>query len=407
MAKKAGPPLINIDLGNNGGRLVAKTLDDAEEWIQHERMYWEWMSTITPRVNELQQLWKDWSTVWMQLSRAITQIKSQEGQPHYKEQIEGLGPSISEPYTSRMIIHSNTPEAKFIEGLIESEGGLTAISSLAYLLNRPFPLSLHETQAGTLEAFLFDKGIRSRSASEKKALEQLRTKWQEDLYNLTHDHETLISETEVLKQRLKKISSDHDKQFQKQLDDSVEALSKYNLQKQTEISDLFENTKTELNNITATYDEKLGLQAPVTYWSNKRKIHEKQATKMLSNIWVYGLIGVGSILTAGALILGTSDKTHPSQYFFLLVFSGSILWILKILVKIYLSHIHLELDAQERVTLAHSYLAFLRRGKGVEDTDRQIILKSLFRHSSDGLQKDDGGNPHIVLDILERMKGKL
>jgi len=407
MAKKADPPLLSIDLGNNGGCLVAKTLDDAEEWIQHERMYWEWMSTITPRVSELQQLWKDWSAVWMQLSRAIAQIKSQEDQPHYQEQIKGLESTIGEPYTSRMIIHSSTPEAKFIEDLRESENDLTASSAIAYLLNRQFPLNQHEVQTGVLEAFLFEKGIRSRAASEKKALEQLRLDWQEKLKSLTIDHEALIRETQSLKQQLETVSSKRDKLFQEQMDASVEALSAYNLQKQTEIANLFENTKTELNNITTTYDEKLGLQAPVTYWSKKRKIHEKQAMRMLSNIWVYGLIGVGSILTAGALILGTSDKTHPSQYFFLLVFSGSILWILKILVKIYLSHVHLELDAQERVTLAHSYLAFLRRGKGVEDTDRQIILESLFRHSSDGLQKDDGGNPHIVLDILERMKGKL
>jgi hypothetical protein len=53
-------------------------------------------------------------------------------------------------------------------------------------------------------------------------------------------------------------------------------------------------------------------------------------------------------------------------------------WVVRILVRLLLSNIHLLTDARERVTMVQTYLALLRRGK-IKDDERMFILQTLFR----------------------------
>ena len=80
-------------------------------------------------------------------------------------------------------------------------------------------------------------------------------------------------------------------------------------------------------------------------------------------------------------------------------------WLLRVLVRVYLSHLHLGTDANERVTMIQTYLALLREGSGPAENERQLILQTLFRPSSTGLIKDDG-IPSSAFDLLSKTISK-
>lgn len=72
-----------------------------------------------------------------------------------------------------------------------------------------------------------------------------------------------------------------------------------------------------------------------------------------------------------------------------------VVWFVRILVRILLSHLHLGTDANERVTMIQTYLALLREGNSLQENEKQLILAALFRPSTDGIVKDDGAPPSI------------
>ena len=78
-------------------------------------------------------------------------------------------------------------------------------------------------------------------------------------------------------------------------------------------------------------------------------------------------------------------------------------WLARIIVRIFLSHLHLETDAKERVTMIQTYLALLREEHALKENERQVILQTLFRPSATGIVKDDGIPPSII-DIVSRFK---
>ncbi|WP_354327114.1 DUF6161 domain-containing protein [Porphyrobacter sp. MBR-155] len=64
-------------------------------------------------------------------------------------------------------------------------------------------------------------------------------------------------------------------------------------------------------------------------------------------------------------------------------------WIMRIVVRTYMTEHHLAIDATSRASMAETYLA-LKKESAATDQDRAIVLASLFRPVVDGIVKDDG-----------------
>ena len=87
----------------------------------------------------------------------------------------------------------------------------------------------------------------------------------------------------------------------------------------------------------------------------------------------------------------------------MLIFASTafLLWPLRTILKIILSNLHLETDADERVTMAMAYLAILRSDQDFPEPERKIILDALFRSAATGIVKDEG-IPTSVVDTIAR-----
>ena len=80
-------------------------------------------------------------------------------------------------------------------------------------------------------------------------------------------------------------------------------------------------------------------------------------------------------------------------------------WLLRLLVRVFLSNMHLENDAAERVTMVKTYLALLRKGRLPQATDISVVLAALFRPSGDGIVKDEGVPP-TTFDLFTKLGGR-
>ena len=162
----------------------------------------------------------------------------------------------------------------------------------------------------------------------------------------------------------------------------------------------------KLTAIEDAYNQKLALQKPVDYWRTKETHHRKRSV-------VWGIAAISTLLVlAGSLGIAVYEILSPLQskedpkhwqIGILLVGMFFSIWVIRVLVRIFLSHLHLATDAAERLMMILTYLSISREGAQYSSDDKKLILSNIFRTASDGLVKDDAAPP-TPLEILSRSR---
>lgn len=169
-----------------------------------------------------------------------------------------------------------------------------------------------------------------------------------------------------------------------------------------------------IEHVAATYNTFMTLKAPVEYWKKKSADHKTSEKSMFWWTVRYfgGALMVISILFAGVgvyLVNLDKDSVHPSIFFVASAGLGSvvalILWAGRLITKIYLSEQHLRQDAYERETMTQTFMALVAE-KVASDDDKQIVLNALFRPTSDGIVKEEGGLDPSIASALAKFLAK-
>jgi Family of unknown function (DUF6161) len=150
----------------------------------------------------------------------------------------------------------------------------------------------------------------------------------------------------------------------------------------------------------------IALKAPVTYWETKAAEHENRA--FFFGIAVFILMffcGVGAFQSVGFVkeLVGDGGKTNYAGIAVVAVLVTLILWMLRLVVRLFLSQQHLGADARERTAMVKTYLALKEAGVAPNNGDLTPVLVALFRPSSDGIVKDEA-MPPVLAEILTRTK---
>lgn len=175
----------------------------------------------------------------------------------------------------------------------------------------------------------------------------------------------------------------------------------------------------ELENTKKTFDEFMGLKAPADYWEKKSSRHHDSAKLYLGFLLkasfafvaisvflpiVFVVNGLDWVaLHSGSAGFETRVVLIPLLGLYLLLVTTG-LWGLRVLVKLYLSEHHLRVEADEKKTMAMTYLAITERSE-VTAEDRAIVLSSLFRPAQDGVVREDGVD-HSLPQLLARLLAK-
>jgi hypothetical protein len=176
------------------------------------------------------------------------------------------------------------------------------------------------------------------------------------------------------------------------------------------------------------FREDLAIREPVQLWQDKQKEHESNRDRAF-NLFRGGLaaIGLAIVLLVVTLakapefvdtLLGPAgcDTSNPDtcKGFGLrgvfvtaatLTFLTVLLWFTRLQMKLYLAERHMVLDSRERRAFAQTYLGFLKEGDTSQEAQQQraLVYTSLFRPSSDGTIKEDGGLDPAVTAAISKI----
>jgi len=408
-------PYLTLDFTDEFGKFIFWNNEEALEWVTKEQSDWGWVQ---------QQNWNPTRNAWSHfggnLSSAIASLRnaSQHEQNHqaFQQFIIEAKTYIERAYVNeaRTLLPRNATR-EFLFNLKSSGQAPEAALIVALILGqdlRDAPLNL--AVSALLLYYFFKNGIKNRTKGESEALKKLSSEFQVALSSQSLEHHANRSSFEALRSAIQSYTESIRTEFEK----SQSA-------RQEEWEKELDKARNDLKALTETYDDHMKLAAPVSYWEKKRKKHRNWSFAFFLLIGI-GMLYFGNFLVteleivskaveaakaiqppknaassaAGSLIeLATTWKIGS---FVLLATLG--FWVIRIFVRLFLSHIHLENDAAERVTMAQTFLA-LKRDSSLSGTEHiGTILAALFRPTGDGIVKDEG-LPPTAMEWLTKLGG--
>lgn len=368
---KAGEPVLSINLGErNGGVFNFHSPEEIQQWYECEQQHFGWAEKAAGSNGHSQKISNFIRDKLHQIRSEIRQLPdpaSNDWSPRasaFKQATEERYKKSSKYPTH--LIHSRSVFCHFVDQLRESDPAV-ALFSLGYFCGLGVSEGNTESARGGFEAFLFDKGLLSGVDCERKALEEMRGEWRAVADECKQARIDIQAQYEALR---------------KQAKDTIAAQKKGH-------DEVIAQGKSELEALTRAYDEHMALKAPVGYWRGQQSEH---GDKVKSLVKVTCSVAAGGVLLIGLAAFYLLDVNKPPwQYVGVLALCSTVFfWVLAILVRMLMSHVHLETDAAERVVMAQTYFALTRDGEEtLEQKDRELILQVLFRPSATGIVKDD------------------
>lgn len=262
--------------------------------------------------------------------------------------------------------------------------------------------------------FIFqgDSEIISRRSNEKPIISTIRNNFLKDVNNSTKQIDELIENTE-------KIIEEKNVEFsgmkESKENEFVEFIEKRKEQFTTLSEEFKQFHKDSIENIDKTnklYSELLKLKAPAEYWCKRAIDLKKEGKNYLKWLYLLIIIGASSLyfllwqIPDGIFLKIFKGEISAIKWSIIYItFLSLIAYGIRILAKLSFSTFHLVRDAEEREKLTYLYLA-LKNDSNVEDSDRQIILQSLFSRADTGLLKEDSAPTMPTNSILEKFSIK-
>lgn len=397
------PPLFTLDLGDNGGRLAPTDHTELVSWIQTEQNFWNWSQ---------QQSFGNHENLQREALSSINEALNcaQQSQQHIlsnpqhsSQQLDVSRDRILQAFQQRKLPHSSTPMAKRVSAYRNDAGDQAASYFLAVYMNPP--ASRAQVQAtefsawrgmfeGLLERFQMPQAVaKGKKAAAEQSFDQLRTKAEQLLGEKTEAYDALHRDYQSLAESIRSAAGDQTSGFETAQGE-----------RQSEFDQLKAAHEQAMEDLRRTFREELALRAPAEYWSKKRDGHLKWA-------WISGAVSFAGI---GGAALGLGWQIHellnktpagsvPETWrLAVLALVGVFtVWALRLVVRMFLSHLHLLADASERVVMVQTYLSLMEGDHLASKEDRQLILQALFRPATDGLVKDEGV-PFSLAEALTR-----
>lgn len=313
------------------------------------------------------------------------------------------------------IILSTSTTGRFVNNIEDKE---IALSSL-----KTFIGGNDKELEGTLIAILFKKGLRKKLLPEKQAyldlLAEIRTDSRKQLDELSERESELTTRCKSSEQlvisldsRIKTAIEDAEAQkdtfidkvngeIESKLNDASSQIEDHIDGLKNKLSEETKSAKDKITNFVEAYKSEMQLQAPVSYWEENKKFHRARS----KNFGIASL-AISPIIFALITWIGwevlSSEKVLWGKVGVVVFATSLAVWLIRILVRMYLSHNHLELSSQERIIMTKSYLALLSEGGASSPEERQLVLQSIFRPAATGIINDDAAPPSVI-ELINRM----
>lgn len=396
-------PLFTLDLQDNGGLFAPTSAADALTWMQREQQFWAWLQNRSGGGNHDQGLRQALSQLNQAMSEAQQAKQHKDARPqNYQGHITSMNNLVQDVFARRRLPHSSTPLAQRIDAYRQSAGEQAASFFAAVFIppqqgHHFEPRDLAEWRgltAGLIERDgLLSAPAKGRKQAAEQSFEQLRVKAEALLGEKSTSYDALHRDYAALVESTRTAAQEHQSRFTQDQTQRAEDFEK-----------LVSEHKQEMENLRKTFREEIALRAPATYWDDKRREHERLSKVMgavsFSSI-ALSVLGLGWLIHD--LLRTAQPNAAPEAWRLAMVVLIGLfaVWGVRLVVRMFLSHLHLTTDAAERVVMARTYLSLLEGDRLASKEDRQLILQALFRPASDGIVKDEGV-PFSLAEVLTR-----
>jgi hypothetical protein len=383
---EAGPqPIFDAHFGHNIGKKKFYSAEEFAKWAIQNRTAYHWLSDLPSSPGRDAQ--------WVAVDRLAAAAETLQSaivasDPTNVATARSAALNIVEKYyRKKYVLAADDPRTVFLANLAQADK-LGAVAALTYFMGQISGTPSDPKQlASMIRAIAFELGIRDTAESEKATLDLLAKEWQRK----TSDLGDAFAKAEVAVTRWTASSnqaySDNQAMFVEAQDKRVAAFEK-----------LLKESGERLEKIEKWYAAELGLHSAVKYWGQKGKIHRALAAlaaiATASAAFVYFTIVLPSQFSSvlAKLKVDANDSNWRIGVAAGLILLG--IWLVRILVRLTLSQIHLATDAAHRRVVIHTYLALLRNEtQAVTADDRSKVLEVVFRPVSDGVVRDDAMPP--------------
>ncbi|EPZ14965.1 hypothetical protein M622_17440 [Thauera terpenica 58Eu] len=394
-------PVFSLDLGANGGLFAPRSIQEAVEWIQTEISFWSWQRDRQSgnHTNGFRQALSQLQEALNCFQRA-QQYATHEPQ-HYDQQIQSAQASVREALVVHGLPHSSTPLGKRIDLYRTQNEEAASFYACVFVpprdghsLQPQMPEAWRGLVEGILDRYELPASLREeRLEAASQAFEQLRANTASVVGEKTVTIEALHRDYAELSSDIRSARETQQNEF--------DAAQKLRSERFEELLTTHEQT---MDDLKKTFSEKMALRAPTEYWRSKEE-HHKRMSKVSGGVAFGGMLVAAGVLAwiLYSLLASTPPGSGPDSWRLALV--GLIglfsVWAIRLVVRSYLSNLHLAGDAAERRVMIQTYLSLLEDGAAVGDQDRHLILQALFRPAADGIVKDEGVPPSM-LEFLTR-----
>ena len=387
----------------------SKWFDEAEKllaWVQQQRQLYAFHAQQSQRY-QMHQLFTTFDQSWNNLQKQINDgLKRFKNDPdNYNNRVEQFSNSFNSFLDSKKLFTEEAPSYQFIkrQAAKSDEFGLAAIAVVFDVNVSPIDRKMYQ---GLQEADAYISGNQDRVRDETDSLQQLKERWDEE-FEEQSEKLNADNSAELLEFIQHKVNAD---KLIKKWDEQTEAqsvdLETHKEQFKQEFDDGLLKAKNDLENLTKTYDDKLALHAAVRYWGIQQKSNRNKAIGFGIVMSLMIIAVVTTLMVFVDTHLNTTIKDVAlNKLITVAVITTFGIWLIKVAANIFMSHLHLTTDAQERRTMIHTYLALTRKGQGPKEEDRQLILQTLFRPSTTDMVKNDQG-PTQLVDMINRLSPK-
>lgn len=393
---------VTINLTHINFTLSLKGLDSIFTFFKREIKSWEKEVELPIYLNNSKEHFK------ILMSKILDIFQSTEY--NISQKLSTLKSSIENVKTNNrtLVFFNSSSETSFLKKLYLNnpeylEGAYKYFSGIDVILNN---LNLFN---GYLAAYEFrsqgNSNIIKRRTSEKIAISNIKNSFQKYVSDRENEISELIAKTEETIDNQNKLINEF-------IENNQNTYSKWFNETNEDFEDFDIYSKKRLKELEETYKNKLELEAPAKYWKKKSDKYRGDAIKSRNILLV--IIAISSVFMACILIISPNwifenvfngNSTAIVRWSIVFIALISLLaYTIKAISKVMFSSFHLARDAEERHTLTFFYLALLRDST-VADSDRNLILQSLFSRVDTGLLKDESG-PTMPNDFISKLLNK-
>jgi hypothetical protein len=428
---------LEFDLGSNGGLQRFKTVGEVQKWLDEEKEFWRWMnegpasnhhSAVSDLIsdfkrfqqnarNPIQRAEQKWQerrpTITEQSTILADKSNSDETRKQARERIDQQSAELesalqelttqlrstitTEILNSKSYLSRFDPAAHFVNEIAEKDPSEALFALDQILLEMKQSSDRRRVElSGRMFATFYTRNLNKKARHDQQAFEKAILTWAEELRDFKSRYEEQEQEFNGITER----HATAEMSWTTRSDKMAEEFAAMRKQKEEDLANLKE-----------TYETDMQLKGPLVYWRGKRREHAKGKIRMG---WAAAVVGiVGALIIAGSAYLflpvaGTPDSIPWRSIGFFVLISTFVLWLARLCVKLMLSHIHLYADAREREVMISTFMALVRRQEsreGLSKADIALVLAPIFKPSTTGVIKDDGG-PTTLTDFLGRLTGK-